>query len=337
MIHPDHLYPQDSSKHAIHTLSLNDVIRIARAQNKLVKASKEEEKASAFELQDARDEVLPNIGVTGAYQRYSKVTVFENGFSGAHSLRRPPDPNSASLVTDAGFLIYGGGRVKKNIGEKQLQSQLARVNTNDQAGETATQAALLYLQIVSLSRQDSLIAGQIRRALIRVKNIRSLYQNQRVTRSDLLRAEVDLSSQQLTQEQTENDISIARDKLAIQLDLPASAEIVVADTSFQLPAIAELPVEYTPGMPNTPYALQRFTKQLQLQENKIGLTRSQYYPSVQLFSAYSLNYPNFNVWPYVNDWWALGFIGVKVHYDLSSLYHVKNKVASAKQQYESLR
>ena len=59
---------QDSGKPAAYTLSLNDVIRIARDQNKQVKAAKEEEKASAFDLRDAKDAILPYVAADGNYQ-----------------------------------------------------------------------------------------------------------------------------------------------------------------------------------------------------------------------------------------------------------------------------
>ncbi|HEY4335221.1 MAG TPA: TolC family protein [Puia sp.] len=327
---------QDSIPHGLYSFSLSDVIRIAGNQNKRVKAAREEEKASAFELQDAKDAMLPSLAADGNYQRYTKVTLFQEGLSNAHAISRPPDPNSASVVTQAGFLVYGGGRLRKNIEEKELRGQLASVNTGDEAGQSATQAVLLYLQMIGLYRQDSLFAEQIRRAELRVKNIRSLYENERVTKSDLLRAEVDLSTQQLNREQTENDIVIARDKLGVQLDLPPSTRIVLTDTALQLPAPAELPGEYQPDGSNTPHVLQRYGKLLQLQENRIDQVRSQYYPTVQLYSGYGLNYPNLNFFPPINQWWAAGFVGVMVHYDISSLYKTHNKVAAARQQYESL-
>ncbi|HEY4112215.1 TolC family protein [Puia sp.] len=330
------LYAQDSVSHPVYSFSLNDVIRIAKDQNKRVKAAREDEKASAFDLQDAKDAVLPYLAADGNYQRYTKVTLFQNGLSDAHAISRPPDPNSASLVTQAGFLVYAGGRVRRNIEEKEIRSQLAVVNTGDEAGQTSTQAALLYLQIIGLYRQDSLVAEQIKRAELRVKNIRALYENERVTKSDLLRAEVDLSTQQLNREQTDNDITIAKDKLAIQLDLPGSPRIIITDTAVNLPGVAELPGEYTPEAPNTPYLLQKYGKLLLLQENRIDLIRSQYSPTVQLYSAYGLNYPNLNLFPPINQWWSAGFIGVMVHYDISSLYHTRNKMAAARQQYESL-
>jgi len=333
---PGLLLAQDSLQHSSYAFSLSDVVRIARDQNKRVKAAKEEEKASAFDLQEAKDAVLPSLAADANYQRFTKVTLFRDGLSGSHTITRPPDPNNASVVTQAGFLVYGGGRIRKNIEEKEIREQLASVNTGDEAGQSATRAALLYLQIVSLYRQDSLFAEEIKRAELRVKNITSLYENERVTKSDLLRAEVDVSTQQLNREQTDNDIAIAKDKLGVQLDLPAATRIDLTDTSFQLPAATELPGEYQADGPNTPYALQRYGKLLQLQENRIDVVRTQFYPTVRLYSAYGLSYPNLNLFPPINQWWAAGFIGVMVHYDISSLYKTRNKVSSARQQYESL-
>ena len=52
-------------------------------------------------------------------------------------------------------------------------------------------------------------------------------------------------------------------------------------------------------------------------------------PSVGLIGGYGLNYPNNIVFPPMDQTLRFGFIGAKVSYDISSLYHNRNKIKAA--------
>jgi outer membrane protein TolC len=83
--------------------------------------------------------------------------------------------------------------------------------------------------------------------------------------------------------------------------------------------------------------LQRTAKAIRLQESRIRSIRSAYYPLIQLYTAYGLNYPNFFSFPPVAQWYSVGFIGIRAQYAISSLYHNRNKVAAAKERLNSLQ
>jgi outer membrane protein len=330
-------FAQDTTARGVYYLSLPAAIKMAQEQNKLVQALKQDEKASTYDLQDARNAVLPQAGVEVNYQRFTELTLFDNGWSKSESFRRRPDPNTVNLGANAAFTLFAGGRLRHAVTEESIRRELATLGVTDQAGQSAQLAALLYLDIIRLYKLDSLIVEQVKRAELRLKNIIALYNNQRVTRSDLLRAELNLSSIQLNKETTDNDIVIARQKLAVQLNIPDTAQLVITDTALAQPlSLSGLQASMSDASAE-PYILQRTAKAIRLQESRIRSIRSAYYPMIQLYSAYGLNYPNFFFFPPVAQWYAVGFIGIRAQYAISSLYHNKNKVAAARERLNSLQ
>lgn len=53
-------------------------------------------------------------------------------------------------------------------------------------------------------------------------------------------------------------------------------------------------------------------------------------PTLNLVTAYGFNYPNFLFKPAVDQMYAIGFVGIKAQYSISSLYQNKHKVAAVK-------
>ena len=323
----------DSTYH----LSLNEAIRLARLQNKWIAVAQTEESASEADWRDARNGMLPQVGVNGSYQRFSKVTVFDGGLSGGHTVDRRPDQNTAAVGLDASVNVFAGGRQKAAIREQEIRRSLAATNTAEQTGNVSLQVINAYLEIVRLNEQDSLVGDQIKRAETRVKHIQALYDNQKVTRSDVLRAQLALSNQQLFRQQTENDIAIATARLGVLLALPIDTRIVPTDTVSGIKPTPASLTTLTQSAAANAYSIRRSRQSLQLQETRLKSIRANYYPGVQLFSAYGLNYPNFNVYPYAAQAYVVGFIGARVQYNISSLYHNRYKETAALKRISELK
>lgn len=311
------------------TLTLEEAIEKARIQSQAVAASKQQETASAAEHQDAKNALLPQWSFGAEYDRYSKLTLFEDGLSDAHSLTRRPSPNGVNVGTRAEFTLYSGGRQRTLIEEAGIRARIEKINTNDIQGNVALQAVVQYMEMVRLNKLDSLIGEQIKRAEIRLKNIKSLFNNERVTKTDLLRAQVVLSASKLNREQAANDLAIANHRLNVLLNLPDSTKILPrSPTGIQTGrsyATVSMPHQH-----NNSYVLQRFGENIQLQQSRIRLIKSSYYPTVQLVGAYGLNYPNTLFFPPVAQWYSVGYVGIKTGIHLSSFYHSKQKMAAAR-------
>lgn len=314
----------------IRTLTLNEAIALTRAQNIAVKIAETELSAVDEDLKDSKRSVLPVLTTGGTYQRYTKALLFEDGLGGVRSVGRRPGPNGASLNLESSFNVFSGGKVNATIAEAKIRKDMAENNSADQTGNSVLQTAAQYLDLVRKHDLGNIIKDQLTRAETRLKIIHSLYKNQRVTRSDVLRAEVGLSNAQLNKIQNDNDILILNRKLGVLLNLGEELIILPADS-----ANAERPAfELVDGVVKTAldhaYNIKRAEQNIRIQETKLKGVRSNYSPSVSLFSAYGFNYPNNIFYPPIDQLYSIGFIGVKVSYNISSLYHVRHKESAAR-------
>ncbi len=318
-------------------LSLKDALSLVREKNKFVGVSRLEQTATAEDWKDSRNATLPQVDFGSSYQRFSRLTLFKNGLTGVYSSLRDPEPTSVDVGFDASYTLYAGGKLRTAVEEQVIRRDIASLNTLDQTGNASLQVVAGYLDILRLNEQDSLIADQIKRAETRLKNIRALYENQRVTRSDVLRAEVILSNEKLSREAAENDIVIATDHLGVLLALPAGTRIALTDSAGNNePEPSSLQALVTSAATRS-YSIIRIQDLIKLQDNRLRAIKADDYPTVQFFSTYGLNYPNFLVYPYVDQFYMLGFVGLRLQYNISSLYQNKHKESAARIRETSLQ
>ncbi|MDQ0640291.1 outer membrane protein [Pedobacter sp. W3I1] len=329
LLNPNHLKAQERSNET-YRLSLSEVITFAKSQNKLVLAANVEETAVAEDRKDSYRNALPTVYLNGSYQRFSKLTLFTGGLSHTVSGARKPSANGAALGIDALFNVYSGGKQRALEKEADLRLSLAGVAKREQAGSVALKTAKQYLDLIRLIDLHRFILDQLKRADTRLKNINSLYKNHKITKSDLLRAEVAMSNVELSLGQNENDISIANQKLNVLINIPASVIIVPADSAgMQKPEIGSL-MSLLGSDEVSSYVVQKASSTIELQKAKVGAVKSGNLPNVGLYGAYGLNYPNYLFFPPVDQAYSIGFVGLKVQYSISSLYQSKNKVSAAK-------
>jgi outer membrane protein len=318
-------------------LSLQEAILKARMSNKVILASKAEEYAVTEDVRDAKASVLPSVGASGSYQRFTKLTLYTDGLFDSKSVPKRPGPDGADLGLSASLNLYSGGRTRSLLHEQQYRSSLAELSTRETSGNISLQVAAQYLDLIRLSAQEKLTLDQVKRAEARLKNVNALYKNQKVTRSDVLRVEVMLSNVQLGLEQIRNDLKIAGDKLCVFLDLSGKTRIQAVDNlGADTLSLAEIENLVTDA-PNTSFSVLKFGESQKVQRARIKGIRSGYYPSVSVYSAYGLSYPNTIFFPPVDQAYSIGFVGLKVQYNLSSIYQNKHKVSAAQKRLQQLQ
>src|ERR1700743_11339 len=274
------LAQQKTAPVPLHQLTLQDAISLSKVQNKQVRAARSEENASNADLKDAKNEALPGIAFSGDYERFTKLTLYNDFLWDSKSIPKYPSPNGADLNLSSSFNLYSGGRQRSFVIEQNLKKELAGINVQDQSGNISLQVAAQYLTMVSLADQRRFINEQITRAETRLKNINSLYKNEKVTRSDVLRAELNLSAVKLDLERVENDIKISNQKLDVLIDLPDTTTIIPADSAnMARPAIESLlPLLGTTSA--DAYAIRKADEGVKLQNERIKSVKSNYSPSL---------------------------------------------------------
>ena len=310
--------------------TIGEVIGLTKLQNKKIQAAIMEESASQSDLHDAQKAKLPQVSLSAEYQRYSKLVLYNDFIYHSRSVNVFPSSNAALINSTSTFNLYSGGKLKADVLERKLELLLSKTETLDLKGSLSLKAADLYLELVALQVEECLTKDQLSRAELRLKNINSLFQNQKITRSDLLRAEVNLSDVKLSLEETHNNIIINRQKLNVLLNLPESTQILTAD-STQILNEAGTALD-TLSMTGTEesYAVRKAQAEIQLEQARGQKIKSNKLPSLGLFGTYYLAYPNTLPFPHVDQAYSLGYIGIGIQYNLSALYQNKYKLNASR-------
>ncbi len=318
-------------------LSIEQAITYSKQNNKWVQIAQKEQLAVEHDKKDALNATLPQINFGAGYQRFSDLTLFTDGLGGTVSGPRKPSPNGANLGIDAAFNLYSGGKSKAFIEEAKVKEELASLYLNDQSGNIALQTVFQYLDLVRLNDLKRYIADQQNRAETRLKNINALYNNQKVTKSDVLRADVMLANVNLNLEQVQNDITITNQKLNILLNLEEKQVIIPIDSAGMLKPILPPLDDLLQKLDDNSYSIQRADLNIKTQQAKLKGIKSNYMPSLYLTAAYNFTYPNYLFYPPIDQLYSLGFVGIKVQYNISSLYQNKHKSSSATYRIEELK
>lgn len=329
LLFPVALPAQNNTEKKYH-LSLSEAIQLAKRQNQSVQAATIEEKAVDEDRKEVYKSALPIINAGSSYQRFSNLTLFTDGLTHSTSGSRKPSSNSANLGINVSFTIYGGGKQKALQNEQNSRLKLAKLNTLETSGNMAFRTASEYLELLRLNELQKFILDQLKRARVRVENITTLYKNQKVTKSDVLRSGVILSNVALSLLQNQNDIGIINQKLIVLMDLPDSVRVSPTDSAgISKPEINTL-LPLIEKTESSSFNIQKTAEIIELQRTKVKIVQSSNRPDLSFFSAYGLNYPNYLFFPPVDQAYAIGFAGLQLHYNISSIYQNKNKLAAAK-------
>jgi outer membrane protein len=162
-----------------------------------------------------------------------------------------------------------------------------------------------------------------------LEHIRQLKNNGVVLKSDVLRAELQLSRQRLSLTTIENDIAIANQKLNILIGAPDSFRI----NPLQLPNTDSLTIQsyedYLATAMNNSYQLKISQQQTALSRLKVMDAKANVSPKVGVFAEYNYAYPEIQFYPYAATLYGLGMTGVRASFPISGLYKNKHKVTAS--------
>lgn len=316
-------------------LSIKEAISIAKENNDWISMAKLQKEASESDLKEIESHVLPHVVAGASGKKLSNVTLYEHGLHDSESLPPPPSTFQANFGVEASFNLYSGGRHEAQIEESEIKTKLSDIKIQQQSGSISLQVIQNYLEILRLSKLDSIHKEQISREELRLKNINSLYKNGKVTRSDVLRAEIGLSNEQFARKENQSNIQIFNNRLNVLLKLPEETKLILSDTAI----VKETPdwINIEEPSEKTAYNFLSAKQNIELQEAKIKGVKSNYYPSISLISAYEYNYPNYLKYPNVDQAYSIGFVGFKMEYSISSLYQNNHKVRAEKERLEELK
>ena len=307
-------------------LTVSQLFERGVSNSLLLQADALKEKAIRERIQTARSALLPDlqIGVKGGF--VGQPVVFRQGLADAI---HPDVPDwSQNYALDFVQPIYQGGKIQNNIRKADLEQEIAWLRTQVDEADVKLGLLVQYMNLFSLYRKHKILARNIEESERRLHDIRWMKQEGLITNNDVLRSEVQLTSDRLGLQETENSILLVSQQLNILLGQEENL-LLIPDTTLLYQAVALEPYEYyvAEAFVNDP-AMKQLRKQTELAQNDVRLTRAVSLPNVSLYASNTLARPVSRTLEdmYNNNW----NIGLAVSVSVSSFYKNNHKVKESK-------
>jgi outer membrane protein len=309
-------------------LTIDQVWEKAALNNKSIQTQQLRVERTKEEILDAKADRLPEINAMGEYARVSNLPIYTNG------LLHTPEQfevvhTSYRVGGDAYFNLYNGNKVNNNISRQQILSNIQTEQKNMTVSEIKVQAAAYFLDLHRSNIFKNLMEANIADQEKQLAQIRQLQKNGVVLKSDVLRAELQLSRQQLTLTQIHNDIAIANQKLNILMGVPDEVPVL----PVELPNLDKLPVksydEYLSVAMSNSYQNKISEQQINLRRLQLKDVRSNVSPRIGLFANYAYSYPQIQFYPYSIALYGVGLAGIRATFPIDAFYHNRHKEKAA--------
>ncbi|MBK1896393.1 TolC family protein [Chryseobacterium paridis] len=311
-------------------LTLNKIWNISESQNKQLKLAELAKEESDISILEAKDKQLPELSVVGDFRLNSKFLLYENGlFSSPQSV--PIKGYGYGLGYNLDFNLYSGGKDKRNIEIKKEEKIRKQYEFELQEDNVKYMIAASYYDLYKFQEFESFISSEISSEKKQLSTIENLNKNGIVLKSDVLRISVKLSQLELSDSDVKKKIDLTKQRLNILMGrsgtepLDISSEDILETKDLQGSNYEDY---LTAALANSP-DIKIVSANQTLSELNIKQVKSSLLPKISLYSRYNYTYPQISFYPYSNDLWGFGQIGLKVTYSVDNLYKSKHTIAHA--------
>ncbi|MBC9909960.1 TolC family protein [Chitinophaga varians] len=304
-------------------ITLATVWERAEAGNRQIHLQQQELAGSTEKVLAARDARLPFLNVDGAYSRLSNMPLYTDGI-----LHAPTQfPVSHEHYTAGGNLyinLYNGGKDIREIAMAKAEASISATKLQHTVAEIRYQAAVYFLDLYRYQQFRVLLEQDIRSCELQLSEIKQLYKNGLVLKSDVLREEVKISNQQLSLTEINNNIVLSTQRLNYLMGRPDTGTIYPV---VELPDVAG-PAPDTSSQEALEYKLA--LKHTSLGALRLDQVKATPLPKLGFFADYRYTYPQTAYYPYSRVPWSGGQAGVSVSVPVSSFYQNRHKTREAR-------
>lgn len=319
-------------------LTMDEAINLAVTQSTRSGIADVRVKTSRLDVQNTKNNIYPDFKVTGQYQRLTSPTVKfrlplggseDDGTTDSGSGTASPEVNRVMLgQASLSMPVFSGFRLKNSVAASEDLYKAETFSAANTKQQVALQAIMLYVNLYKAQQSVSLIQENLKSAGQRVKDFTAMEQNGLLARNDLLKAQLQSSTIELSLEDARRRVTTINYQLATLLKLPEGTEIVPEDTYFNRPQSAALSISADEAMAQR-NDLEALRWQQKASEANVGVAKADYYPSIALSAGYvALDIQN------VVQVYNAANIGVGVSYDIANIFKNGKKVQAAESRSE---
>ncbi|MCW3804494.1 TolC family protein [Plebeiibacterium marinum] len=273
---------------------------------------------------------LPRVDVDASYGKLTNIPVFKNGILEDPEYIPIKDHSTYGAGIEAYFNLYNGNKNNLQLKQEESKQVLQQYLMEETASNVFYKVAENYLDVQRCLALKMLIEQNIRRNKKRLDQITKLYSNGVVLKSDLLRAQLQLSKEQVNLLKMSNNVELSTQQLNILIGYD-DEDIINPTDSLGLDCIKGdlLYRDYLDqAMRSSPHEKIAQT-QIVMSQLKEKEQRADKLPQIGMFGEYTYSYPQNKLYPYATSPYLLGVAGVKVSYNISALYRDVHKEKAA--------
>jgi len=298
----------------VRTIGLEEAVRLSLESSKLVRISQAQIEASRARLKQAKDRMIPNLGVSASYYRFGQpgvalgsglkgllggsrgttntnTTGTTTGATGANAADTRgiafPKINQATIAqASLSEPLFAGFRTRYAIASEEYLLKAAGFSAEKTKEDATLNTLSAYYNIYKLAANKTILLQDLQEQARRVKDFTNLERNGLLTRNDLLKAEVQQSSIQLSLVDVSNELDVALYNLKVMVGLPENVRLQVDTTNIFRQHSLRSREDFLNDALNKRNDL--LSQAIQEEYSRIGIKSAQsaYYPSIALNGGY---------------------------------------------------
>jgi outer membrane protein len=308
-------------------ITVKQLFELTEANSKQLNISRQNIGIGDSRVEIAKSDRLPEIGTSADIGYLSTIAILNPDFSFHSNVLTPHLSNN--YFVGASEVIFKGGFVQHNIARAKLSEELASLNYQKDQQEVKILLLGKYLELYQLYNSRTIYIKNIQFAQRRLSDLNKLQAEGLVINNDLIRSQLQIADFKLDLDHLENGITIVNNDLCVVLGLPSPTRIVPDSTLVKEATQESTLNDYL----QTAYASQPEMKATQISERiseqNVALEKSARLPTVSLYAGDALQRPFLLTLQPLDIYYNAYQAGLKLQYNISSIYHAKDKIRQA--------
>lgn len=309
-------------------LSLNEAIEMGLQNHQQLKISKANVAVQEQQVEVSKLQQLPSVTFSANAFYLGDAVILDTDFSKLETVEMPHFGNTFAI--QASQLLYKGGVIKKSIELAELQKQLAELDMAANEQDIKFLIISNYLDIYKLLNQAQVLEQNKILAEQLLENITKLFEQNMVTRNELIRSELQIKNLEQSILTIHNNHAILSNQLSYALGLPNDIIIIPSDSVDEKIVYRE---DYYVKLAYLHHpALQSSKKDIEIGEKNVNIIKTDRFPAISAFAGYNMQRPLTSSTPvidlYNNTWQA----GISLSYNIDDLFRTKQKTRLGKNQ-----
>lgn len=327
------LYAQNTVQQ---TYSIDQITNLAFQNSQALKISSISVEISKQKTEVAKLAYVPSVTSSFNALYLGNVTVYNKDFSKLTTVNMPHFGNSFGI--QAQQIIFKGGLLKNSVKISSLQEQISELDFQNNKLDIKFLVIANYLDLYKLYNQKKVFEKNIILAKERLKNIQKLYEQEMLTKNEVLRGELQLINLEQSVVSINNNISILNKQLTTVVGLPDNIIIMPEENTVNNTIVNNAndgQFYKNLALENHP-TLKIAETNKSIAETNLKITKSSYYPSLAAVGGYNFQRPVSSgmtvLDAYLNPWQ----VGVGLTYNIDALYSTPKKSKLANLQFEQV-